>query len=105
MGVPMAEVLRVDVTALHHASNNMLDHMDSSRTEHSLHDDELTEAAGAWRGPIGDALSHVGTTWSEQRTALHTKVGHIGTAMGDAVQSYVTIDQDSAKPIDKSIDL
>lgn len=101
----MAEVLRVDVTALHHASNQMLDHMDSSRTEHSLHDDELTEAAGAWRGPIGEALSHVATTWSEQRTELHTKVGNIGMAMGDAAFSYQATDEDSATPIAKSIDL
>lgn len=101
----MAEILRVDVAALHHASNSMLDHMDSSRTEHSLHDDELTEAAGAWRGPIGEALSHVATTWSEQRTELHTKVGNIGMAMGDAAFSYRATDEDSATPIAKAIDL
>jgi len=101
----MAEVLRVDVASLHHASNSMLDHMDSSRTEHSLHDDELTEAAGAWRGPIGDALSHVATTWAEQRNALHTNVGQIGTAMGDAAQSYQSTDEDAATPIAKAIDL
>jgi uncharacterized protein YukE len=101
----MAEVLRVDVAALHHASNSMFDHMDSSRTEHSLHDDELTEAAGAWRGPIGDALSHVAMTWSAQREALHTKTGHIGMAMGDAALSYRTTDEDAAAPIAKAIDL
>ena len=101
----MAEVLRVDVAALHHAANSMLDHMDSSRTEHSLHDDELTEAAGAWRGPIGEALSHVASTWSEQRTALHTTVGHVGMAMGDAAFSYRTTDENAATPIAKSIDL
>lgn len=101
----MSEPLRVNIEALHHASNGMLDHMDTSRREHSLHDDELTEAAGAWSGPIGDALSHVGTTWAEQRTALHTTVGHIGTAMGDAVQSYRSTDEDAATPIAQSIDL
>jgi uncharacterized protein YukE len=101
----MHEPLRVNIEALHHASNSMLDYMDSLRTEHSLDDDELTEAAGAWRGPIGDALSHVAATWSEQRTALHTTVGHIGMVMGDAVLSYQTTDQDAATPIAKSIDL
>lgn len=101
----MSEPLRVNVEALHHASNGMLDHMDTSRTEHSLHDDELTEAAGSWRGPIGEALSHVATTWSEQRTALHTKVGHIGMVMGDAAFSYQSTDEDAATPIAKAIDL
>jgi uncharacterized protein YukE len=101
----MSEPLQVNIASLHHASNRMLDHMDTSRREHSLHDDELTEAAGAWRGPIGDALSNVATTWAEQRTALHTKVGHIGMAMGDAVQSYQSTDEDAATPIAKSIDL
>ncbi len=101
----MADVLRVKVAALHHASSSMLDHMDASRTEHSLHDDELTEAAGAWRGPIGEALSHVATTWSEQREALHTKTGHIGMAMGDAAFSYQSTDEDAATPIAKAIDL
>jgi len=101
----MADVLRVDVAALNHASNSMLDHMDSSRTEHSLHDDELTEAAGGWRGPIGEALSHVAATWSVQRTELHTKVGHIGMSMGDAAFSYQTTDEDAATPIAKAIDL
>lgn len=79
--------------------------MDASRTEHSLHDDELTEAAGAWRGPIGEALSHVASTWAEQRTALHTVVGHIGMAMGDAAFSYQSTDEDAARPIAKAIDL
>ncbi len=105
MGVLMAEVLRVDVAALHHASNSMLDHMDCSRTEHSLHDDELAEAAGGWRGPIGETLSHVATTWAEQRNSLHTKVGQIGAAMGDAVLSYQITDEDAATPIAKSVDL
>ncbi len=101
----MSEPLRVNVESLHRASNSMLDHMDTSRTEHSLHDDELTEAAGAWRGPIGEALSHVATTWAEQRTALHTKVGHVGMAMGDAALRYQTTDEDAATPIAKAIDL
>lgn len=105
LGVEMPESLRLNIEALHHASNGMFDHMDSSRTEHSLHDDELTEAAGSWKGPIGDALSHVATTWAEQRTALHTQVGHIGMAMGDAAQSYQSTDEDAATPIAKAIDL
>ena len=97
--------LRVNIEALHHASNSMLDHMDTSRIEHSLHDDELIEAAGAWRGPIGEALSYVAAGWAEQRTALHTTVGHIGMAMGDAVLSYQCTDENAAVPIAEAIDL
>jgi uncharacterized protein YukE len=101
----MSESLRVSLEALHRASNGMLDHMDTSRREHSLHDDELTEAAGAWSGPIGDALFQVASTWSEQREALHTKVGHIGMAMGDAAFRYQSTDEGAATPITKAIDL
>ncbi|WP_074416200.1 WXG100 family type VII secretion target [Mycolicibacterium fortuitum] len=95
----MPKPLRVDPEALHRASNRMLDHMDTSRREHSDHDDDLVDAAAKWNGDIADALTHVANTWAEKRAALHTSVGKIGNAMADAAVDYVTTEQNATDNI------
>ncbi|CKH16553.1 hypothetical protein LTT02_13105 [Mycolicibacterium smegmatis] len=98
----MPEPLRVNVESLHHASSAMLDHMDTSRREHSNHDDELVSAAGKWNGEIAAALGHVATCWADKRAALHTEVGRIGSAMSEAVAGYLTTDHSASDEIQKS---
>lgn len=92
----------MNIEALHHASNNMLDHMDQSRREHSAHDDVLVAAASSWNGEIANALTHVATTWADKRAALHTSVGQIGNAMSDAVLNYLATDQSATDDVKKS---
>ncbi|ULN48862.1 hypothetical protein MI170_05645 [Mycolicibacterium goodii] len=98
----MPKPLRVNVESLHHASNAMLDHMDTSRREHSDHDDELVSAAGKWNGEIAAALGHVATSWADKRAALHTVVGRMSGAMSDAVADYLTTDQNASDEIQQS---
>lgn len=100
----MPKPLHVDLEALHSASNSMLDHMDTSRHEHSVHDDDLVDAAGKWNGEIADGLAHIATTWAEKRAALHTSVGKISNAMSDAVANYLATDQNASDNIKQTGD-
>lgn len=98
----MAESLRVDAEHLHLKANEVLDHMDISRREHSVHGDDLSAAAGKWNGEIAGALAHVATTWEDKRITLHKRVGGMGTWMFEAATTFVNTDENSKTGFDKS---
>lgn len=98
----MPESFRVNAEHLHLKANEVLDHMDTSRREHVGHSDDLTAAAGRWNGEIAAALSHVSTTWEGKRTALHKRVGGMGTWMFEAATTFINTDENSKTNIDKT---
>lgn len=98
----MPESFRVNAEHLHLKANEVLDHMDTSRREHVGHCDDLSAAAGRWNGEIAAALSHVSTTWEDKRTALHKRVGGMGTWMFEAATTFVNTDENSKTNIDKT---
>jgi hypothetical protein len=101
MGDVVPSFVRVSVEDVHYASSRVFDHMDMSRRQHSIHDDELVDGAARWSGDIADALAHVAANWADKRAALHRSVGEIGGAMSDAALEYAATDQSATDEIVK----
>ncbi|WP_396913904.1 hypothetical protein [Mycolicibacterium sp.] len=98
----MKSELRVDPNVLHREGNAVLDCMETSRREHSNHDDDLLDAAGKWNGEIAGALARVADVWAENRAALHQRVGNFGVGMSDAAIEYHGVDKCSEASIDRT---
>jgi len=95
----VADELKVDPVALHHGSNQMFDAVGEAALDFAGHQDGLADAAPGWIGSSQQALGELAARWEARHSQHKLQVGGLGSHVGDAMVSYVTNEDDSARAV------
>jgi hypothetical protein len=95
----VADELKVDPVALHLGSNQMLNAVGEASLEFVSHEDGLADAAPGWIGSSQLALGELVARWEVRHNHHKLQVGGLGSHVADAMVSYVTTDDGSARAV------
>jgi hypothetical protein len=98
-GSVVAGVLKADLVALHHGSNDMFDAVGEAALDFISHEDGLAEAAQGWIGSSQQALGELATRWEARHTHHKLQAGGLGSHVADAMVSYATTEDQSAQAL------
>jgi hypothetical protein len=95
----VADELKADLVALHHGSNDMLNAVGEAALDFISHEDGLAEAAPGWIGSSQLALGELAARWEGRHSHHKLQVGGLGSHVAEAMVSYATTEDDSARAI------
>jgi hypothetical protein len=98
-GSVVAGVLRADLVALRHGSNDMFDAVGEAALDFISHEDGLAEAAQGWIGSSQQALGELATRWEARHTHHKLQVGGLGSHVAGAMVGYATTEDKSAQAL------
>lgn len=93
----MADVLQVDPVALHLGSSDMFNAVGEAALAFASHEDGLAEAEPGWIGSSQRALSELAARWEVLHDQHKLKVDGLGSHVAEAMFSYVTNEDHSAR--------
>jgi hypothetical protein len=98
-GIIVADKVKVDPVALHHGSNDMFDAVGEAALDFISHEDGLAEAAPGWIGSSQQALGELAARWEARHSQHKLQVGKLGSHVAEAMVSYVTNEDESARAL------
>lgn len=95
----MADELKVDPVALHLGSNDMFNAVGEAALDFISHEDGLAEVAPGWIGSSQLALGELAARWEVRHTQHKLQIGGLGSHVAEAMVSYVTNEDESARAL------
>lgn len=92
----MPESLSYDPELLFKQANQLLDHVETHRQDHTGHDADLAELVSRWPGVVGSAMEDLRAGWDEQHELIRNQVGEHATWIFEATTKVVDTDDGSA---------
>jgi hypothetical protein len=95
----VADELKVDPVALNVGSNHMFNAVGEAALDFVSHEEGLAEAAPGWIGSSQQALAELAARWEVRHNQHKLQVGGLGSHVADAMVSYVTTEDESARAL------
>ena len=95
----MADRLKVDPVALNLGSDQMFDAVGEAAMDFISHEEGLADAAPGWIGTSQQALGELAARWEARHSQHKLHVGKLGSHVADAMVSYVTTEDASARAL------
>lgn len=100
----MADKLNADPVGLHVGSNQMLNAVGDAAVAFVNHEDRLADAAPGWVGSSRRALGELAARWEVRHDHHKRQVGGLGSHVADAMVSYVSSEDKSARALESFTD-
>jgi hypothetical protein len=95
----VADQLKVDPVALNLGSNQMFDAVGEASLDFVSHEEGLADASPGWIGSSQLALGELAARWETRHSQHKLRVGGLGSHVADAMVSYVTTENESARAL------